>query len=128
MVRFLASVAVHLIANAVGLIVAATVLDDMTLNASAFIIDVAIFTAVEVIAQPLVQKSALQHSNALLGSSALVASLVALVVTSWISDGLQISGALTWVLATLIIWGVSLVVALILPMFVFKRALQSARR
>jgi uncharacterized membrane protein YvlD (DUF360 family) len=126
--RFLASIAIYVIANAIGLIVAAAVLDDMSLTAAAFVTDVAIFTAVEAVAQPFVQKTAMKNSAALVGSSALIASLVALVVTSWLSDGLQISGALTWVLATVIIWAASLIAALLLPALVFKRALQQTRR
>src|SRR5687767_11119786 len=104
MVRFLISIVIRLVANGLGIIVAAVVLDDMTLSTTAFVIDVLIFTAVVVIAQPVVQKAALKHSDALMGSSALIAAFIALVITNWLSDGLQISGALTWLLATIIVW------------------------
>lgn len=128
MVRLVISITVHLLANAIGLIAAAAILDDMALDAAGFVTAVAIFTGVEAVAQPVVQKSAFKHSDALVGSSALIASLVALIITAWISDGLRISGALTWVLATVIVWAASLIVAFILPALVFKRAVQQSRR
>lgn len=127
MVRFLASVAIRLVANALGLVVAALVLDDLSVSASAFVVDVVVFTLVMVVAQPLVQKTALKHSEALLGSSALVASLLALVLTTYFSDGMRISGLSTWLLATVIVWAVSLLVGLLLPVLVFKRAVREVR-
>jgi putative membrane protein len=39
-----------------------------------------------------------------------------------VSDGLTIDGALTWVLATVIVWAASLLAGLILPVFLLKRA------
>ena len=52
MLRFLVSIAIRLVANGLGLVVATIVLDDMTLSTAAFFIDVVIFTGVVVIAQP----------------------------------------------------------------------------
>ena len=128
MLRLIISVIIRLAANGLGLIVAAVVLDDMTLTAAAFFIDVVIFTIVVLIAQPVVQKAALKHSEALIGSSALVAAFVALVITAWLSDGLQISGAVTWLLATIIVWAASLLAGILLPVIFVKRAVQETRR
>ena len=128
MLRLIVSIIIRLAANGLGLIVAAVVLDDMTLTVAAFFIDVVIFTVVVLIAQPVVQKAALKHSEALLGSSALVAAFVALVITAWLSDGLQISGAVTWLLATIIVWAASLLAGILLPVIFVKRAVQETRR
>ena len=128
MVRLIVSMIIRLAANGLGLIVAALVLDDMTLTVAAFFIDLLIFTVVVVVAQPVVQKAALKHSEALMGSSALVASFVALVITAWLSDGLQISGAVTWLLATVIVWAASLLAGVLLPVIFVKRAVQGTRR
>ena len=92
MVRTLISAALHLGANAIGLLVAALVLDDMSIDASAFVFAVVIFTVVEVIAQPLIQKIAIKNVHALVGSVALITTFVGLVVTDLISDGLSITG------------------------------------
>jgi uncharacterized membrane protein YvlD (DUF360 family) len=120
-VRAFFSVLVHLIANALGLIVAAWILDDMTLSASGFLLALLIFTGIEIVIQPLLVQISMRHARALSGSSALLASFVALVVTAWVSDGLQISGGTTWLLATVIIWAASLLLGILLPLVVFKR-------
>ena len=51
MIRILLSVVIRLLANIVGLLVAAAILDDMTVNAKGFIIAVLIFTVVEVVVE-----------------------------------------------------------------------------
>ena len=121
MVRAFFSVLVHLIANALGLILAAWILDDMTLNASGVLLALLIFTIIEIVIQPLIVQMSMRHARALAGSSALLASFVALVSTAWVSDGLQISGSTTWLLATVIIWAASLLLGILLPLLVFKR-------
>lgn len=128
MVRLLVSVGVYLLANAIGLLVAAAVLDDMSIDGAAFVTAVVIFTVVELVLQPVVRQVAFRHSRGLVGSSALVATLAGLVVTTVVSDGLSISGALTWVLATVIVWAAALVAGLVLPALLVKRAAAPARR
>jgi putative membrane protein len=127
-VRLLVSAVIHLVANAVGLLVAAAVLDDMSLDGAAFVIAVAIFTAAEVLIRPLLTQMAVKRSSALVGSTALVATLVGLIVTSIVSDGLRIEGALTWVLATVIVWAAALLAGLILPALFVKRAVSDGDR
>jgi putative membrane protein len=127
-VRLLISGAIYMVANAVGLLVAAAVLDDMSINGSAFITEVVIFTVVEVVIQPLLTQIAIRNARALVGSSALIATLVGLVVTAWVSDGLTIDGAWTWVLATVIVWAAALIAGLILPVLLVKRAATSNAR
>jgi len=80
-----------------------------------------IFTIIEIVIQPLIVQMSMRHARALAGSSALLASFVALVITAWVSDGLQISGSTTWLLATVIIWAASLLLGILLPLLVFKR-------
>ena len=121
-------IVVALIANAVGLIVAALILDDMSLDAGAFFVALLIFTLVELLVHPALQKAALRHSDALVGGTALAAVLIALIVTDIISDGLSISGALTWLLATVIVWGAVLLASVILPVTIFKKWLGERRR
>ena len=121
MVRAFFSVLVHLIANAVGLILAAWILDDVTLNTSGFLIALLVFTIIEIVIQPLIIQTSMRHARALAGSSALLASFVALVITVWITDGLQIHGTTAWLLATVIIWAAALLAGILLPAVVFKR-------
>ena len=127
MIRFVALTVVALIANAIALVVTALLLDDMALDAGGFVLAVALFTVIEVLVEPFFRQQAILKAPALLGSTALVATLVSLVVTSLISDGLRISGALTWVLATILVWAISLAGELLLPLVMFKRVLAEAR-
>jgi putative membrane protein len=128
MVRLALRVLVQLIANAVGLVAAAALLDEMNLEADGFLIAVGVFTLVNVLVLPLIQKQAITQSSALMGSTALVATLVALIVTVIVSDGLTIDGLTTWLLATVIIWGASLIAVFILPLWVFKSLREDNQR
>jgi uncharacterized membrane protein YvlD (DUF360 family) len=125
-VRLIASIVVQLIANAVGLIVANLLLDDMDLEVDGFLIAVGIFTLVEVLIQPFLAKAALTKSSALVGGTALIASLIALIVTDVISDGLSISGTATWIAAAVVVWLAALLATFLLPFLIFKETL--ARR
>jgi putative membrane protein len=125
-VRLVAVVVLALLGNAIGIIVAAAILDDMTLNGPAFVLDVMIFTLTFVIVQPLAIKTALLHSATMAGGSAFFATLIALIVADVLSDGLSISGATTWLFATVIIWISAVLAGVLLPMVLFKKAL--ARR
>jgi len=93
------------------------------LDASAFILDLLIFTVAFIVLQPLAIKMTLRHSSALAGGSALIATLAALIVTDVLSDGLSISGVGTWVLATIIVWAASLLAGVVLPLVLFKKTL-----
>ena len=127
MIRLLASLVLHLLANAVGLIVAAALLSGFHINGVAFVTAVIIFTVVEVIADPLITKVALTSVPALRGGVALVTTLVGLIVTTLISSGIQINGLQTWVLATLIVWLFALFATLILPLVIFKKTLEKVK-
>ncbi len=128
MIRFLIAIVVQLLSNALGLIVAAQVLDDVTLTASAFIVAVVVFTVVYAIAQPFFTQMALSYVPALRGGVALVATLVGLLITAWVTDGLSISGATTWIAATVIVWIVSLIGVLLLPLILVKKKVDENRR
>ena len=125
MIRLLIRLGIMLLANAVGLIVAAAVLPDMTITGAAFIIAVAIFTFVEVLADPLFTKMSLRSVPALRVGVALVTTLVGLIITTWLSSGLQIHGLSTWLFATVIVWLAALIAGLILPIFLVKKAVDS---
>jgi putative membrane protein len=127
MIRLLVSALVHLAANAVGLVVAASVLDGMSVSGTAFVIAVGIFTVVQVVAGPMIRQAAVRHAQAMLGGTALVVTFVGLLVTGLVSDGLRIDGASTWVLATVIVWVAALLASLVLPLLFVKKAVEERR-
>ena len=124
MIRFLVRTLILLLANAVGLLVANVVLDGMQLNASAFILDVIIFTVVLGLMTPFMANQLRRHQSSALGGVSLIATLIALIVTDLISDGLTIDGIGTWVLAAVIVWAASLIAAFILPLLGLKKYMQ----
>jgi len=63
---------------------------------------------------------AIENAPVLLGSSALISTLVGLIVT----DGLTIRGLDTWVSATVLVWALALVGRLLLPFVIFKTTLR----
>jgi putative membrane protein len=126
-IRLLVSAGIRLLANTIGLLVAAAVLDGMTIDAAAFIVAVLIFTVVEVVFEPLLREIAMKKAQALMGSIALVVTFVGLLVTDLFSDGLQITGVSTWVLATIIVWLAALLAGLLLPVILVKRAAEDRK-
>ena len=128
MIRLLVRLLVLLVANAVGLLVAAWLLDGMHVNASSFIIAVVIFTVVAALMLPFLASTLRgRASNAALGGVALIATFVALLVTDLVSDGFTIDGLGTWIAATVIVWAAALLAGFILPFLGLKKYLEARR-
>ena len=127
MIRLLVSFVIQLAANALGLLVADWVLEDVKVSGTAFVVAVVIFTVVYAIAQPFLTQLALSKATALRGATALVATLIGLIITSLVSDGLSISGGVAWLEATVIVWIVSLLGTLILPLIFVKKKVEGKR-
>ena len=125
MARFLARTVVELVASAIGLIVAAWLLQGVTLSASGFLIAVAVFTVAKIIVGPLVFKLSFKYARALTGGIALVTTFIGLLVTTWLTSGLTITGAGSWVMATIVVWVFTVIAILVLPLVIFKKLLAS---
>lgn len=123
MIRLVVQTVLTLVANAIGLLVASYVLDDFTINTSSFILAVIIFTAATVILGPFITKMAMQNASFLMGGTALVTTLVGLLITTVVTDGLTIDGVATWLIATVVIWIASMVAQVLLPFILAKLAL-----
>jgi hypothetical protein len=123
-VRFLIRTAILVAANAVGLLVAAAVLDDMTVDGTSFIEAIIIFTVAVALMTPFMANVLRKRQSSALGGVALIATLISLVITDLISDGFTIEGIWTWVAATVIVWAASLLAAFILPYLGLKKYLE----
>lgn len=123
MIRLVAVSVLELAASAVGLIVAAWLLAGVTLSAPAFFVAVAVFTVAKVILGPLVFKLSFKYARALTGGIALVTTFVGLLVTTWLTSGLAIAGASSWILATIVVWLFSVAATMLLPLVIFKKTL-----
>ena len=128
MIRLLVRMAIAVVANAVGLLVAAAVLDDVHVNAGSFVVAVLIFTIVFALMQPfLVSQFRRGNNAAALGGVALIATLAALIVTDLLSDGFSIDGVFAWIAATVIVWLGALLAAFILPFLGLRKFLEERR-
>jgi putative membrane protein len=126
-IRLVAAAVVSVLASAVGLIVASLVLDDMSLDAGGFVVAVLVFAGAGVLLDPLIRQVAVKSAPALLGGTALVSTLLSLIIASVVTDGLEISGAVAWVLAALVVWLVALATRFLLPFIIFRRVFAEAR-
>ena len=124
MIRFLARTVLMLLANAVGLLIAALLLPGFTVNFIGFVTSVVFFTTVELLIEPFIMKMAIRYLPAIRGGIALVTTFVGLLLTSMFTAGLEISGVTTWVLAPLIIWVSVLLAGILLPLVLFKNILR----
>jgi putative membrane protein len=127
-IRLLVRLLVALASNGVGLIVAAVVLDGMTLNATGFVVSVVIYTILFALLQPFLVSVLRRGPGPVLGGVALIATLVSLIVTTIVTDGLSIDGIGTWFAATVIVWLASVLAAFILPFLGLRRLLVERRR
>ncbi|MFE6235891.1 phage holin family protein [Cellulosimicrobium sp. NPDC057862] len=104
MIRFLLSFAINVVLAAVGLLVASALFDGVTVHASGFVVAVLIFAVAQAILAPFVFNVARKYASAILGGIGLVSTFLALWVATLIGDGLEISGASTWIGVTVVVW------------------------
>lgn len=123
MIRMLVRLLIALLGSAIGLIVAATVVDGVSLSVTSFVFAVIIFTIVMALATPFLASQLRRRGSAALGGVSLIATFVALVVTDVLSSGLSISGITAWLAATVIVWAASLLAIFILPYLGLKKYL-----
>jgi putative membrane protein len=126
-IRLIVRTIVALAANAVGLIVAAAVLDDMELDLGGFVLALVIFTIAFALLQPFLVVQLRRAGPAALGGVALMATLASLIITDLLSDGFTIDGAVTWLLAAVIVWAAAVLAAFILPFLGLKKFLEERR-
>ena len=127
MVRFLLRIAVFLAASAIGLLVAAWLVPGVSVSVSGFVTAVVIFTVAQSVLSPLFQKLASHYAAALLGGIGLVSTLAALILASVLTTGLSIAGTGSWVAATVLVWLVTAVATLLLPLVVPRKKNTAAK-
>jgi uncharacterized membrane protein YvlD (DUF360 family) len=126
-IRLFVRLVIAFASNAVGLIVAAAVLDGMSLNVTGFFVAVAVFTVVFALLQPFLISVLRRSPGPVLGGVALIATLASLIITELLTDGLSIRGVGTWIAATVIVWLGSVLAAFILPYLGLKKYLDERR-
>jgi hypothetical protein len=120
-IRWIVRTGILLVANAIGLIVASIFLRGVEINVTGFLVALIIFTVAAALLTPFFRKQLEQRNSAAVGGVALIATLVSLVITVIVSNGLEVHGVGGWLGGTVIIWVASLAVAFILPFFGLRK-------
>lgn len=123
MIRFIAQSVLTVIGNAVGLLVAALVVQGFHINGFGFFISVVFFTISQIILAPFILKLAIKHAPAFRGGIALVTTFAVLILTTLFTNGLSIDGLVGWIIAPMVIWLISVLAGIFLPMVIFKKTL-----
>ncbi|MBX7431144.1 phage holin family protein [Mycobacterium sp. Y57] len=126
MIRFLLRVAVFLGSSAIGLLAAWLLVPGVGVSALGFIVAVLIFTVAQALLSPFFLKMANKYASAFLGGIGLVSTFVALLLASLLSNGLTINGIGSWIGATVVVWLVTALATLVLPMLVLKEKKKDA--
>lgn len=121
MIRFLLRLVVFLGSSAIGLLVAWWLIPGVTLRPLGFLTAVVIFTIAQGILSPFFLKMASRYASAFLGGIGLVSTLAALILATLLTNGLSIRGIGSWVAATVVVWLVTAVATLLLPMLILKK-------
>ncbi|MCV7227665.1 phage holin family protein [Mycolicibacterium komossense] len=127
MIRFLLRAVVFLGSAAIGLLVAAWLVPGVSVSISGFVAAVVIFSVAQAILSPFFLKMASRYASAFLGGIGLVSTLAALVLASVLTHGLSIRGIGSWVIATIVVWLVTALATVLLPVLVIKRKAGSAQ-
>ncbi|MGB3353149.1 MAG: phage holin family protein [Mycobacterium sp.] len=120
MIRFLLRVAVFLGSSAIGLLVADWLVPGVSVSVWGFVAAVVIFTVAQAILSPFFLKMASRYASAFLGGIGLVSTFVALLLASLLSNGLSIRGIGSWVAATVLVWLVTAVATVVLPVLLLR--------
>ena len=120
-VKHLFSALAYLIANGVGLLIAAALLPGFRIDPISFIIVVVLFSVIQAVLGPIIRKIATKKMPQLMGGIALITIFVVLFITDLAMAGLEIGGIANWLAATLLVWVGSLIAAILIPRYVFTQ-------
>ncbi|WEG07797.1 phage holin family protein [Microbacterium horticulturae] len=131
MIMFLLRALIFLLSAALGLVVADLILPDFTIGWHdwwGFVLCVVIFAILQSVLAPWIARMAKRYAPALLGGIGIVSTLIALLIVVLLPiGGLRITGALAWVLAPVIVWAVTALATLLLPMLLVKKKVRASR-
>jgi len=131
-ITFLFRTLVFLASAALGLIVADLVLDDFVIEWNhwwGFAICIVIFAVLQSVLSPWIAKLANRYAPVLLGGIGIFSTLVALVVVVLLPiGGLRISGVVGWLLGAVIVWLITALASLLLPMVFLKKKTTAAKK
>jgi hypothetical protein len=126
-IRLLIRFVIYLVSSAVGLLVADAILDDMSVEVTGLVTVVLVFSIAQAILGPFIAMTVARNANAFLGGVGLVTTFVALLIAHAVNDALSISGVATWIAATVLVWLVTALATLLIPLVLVKLGVEAAR-
>ena len=90
------------------------------------VVAVAVFALAQAVLAPFIAKMASRYASAFLGGIGLVSTFVALLLASVLTHGLSIRGVGSWIAATVVVWLVTAIATLVLPLLVVKKKIAKA--
>ena len=127
MLRFLIRMAIYLVTAALGILIASWILPDFHVEWGGFLVAVIVFAIAQSVLSPFIFNIARKYASAILGGIGLVSTFVALLIATLFPGGIRIEGAVTWVLATLIVWIVTALGGWVLPLIFLKNRAEERR-
>ena len=128
MIRMVVRALVFLASAAVGLFVAAALVDGVRVGTSGLLTAIVVFAVLQSVLAPFFATVAARNAPAFLGGIGLLTTFVALFTASQLTTGLSISGGVgTWIAATVVVWLATAVATLALPLLLAKAGLESRR-
>jgi hypothetical protein len=130
-ITFLFRAAIYILSAGIGLIVADLVLDGFQIDWSkwwGFVLCILIFALLQSILSPWISKLADRYAPVLLGGIGIFSTLVALIIVVLLPvGGLRITDAAGWILGSVIVWLVTALGTVLLPLLFVKRKVKDAR-
>jgi hypothetical protein len=130
-ITFLFRTAIYILSAGIGLIVADLVLDGFQIDWSkwwGFVLCILIFALLQSILSPWISKLADRYAPVLLGGIGIFSTLIALVIVVLLPvGGLRITDAAGWILGSVIVWLVTALGTVLLPLLFVKRKVKDAR-
>ncbi|MBS1698683.1 MAG: phage holin family protein [Actinobacteria bacterium] len=121
---------IFLLSSALGLIVADLLLTGFTIDWSqwwGFVLCVLIFTVLQSLLAPWITSMAHRYAPALLGGIGIISTFAALLIVVLLPiGGLRITDAISWILGPVVIWVITAVSTVVLPLLLIKRGVREA--
>ncbi len=122
---------IFVVSAALGLIVADLLLEDFRIDWSqwwGFVLCVVIFAVLQSVLSPWVAKMADRYAPVLMGGIGIFSTLISLIIVVLLPiGGLSIRGASGWLLGSVIVWLVSALGTVLLPLLFLKRQLNDRK-
>ena len=121
----------YLVSAGIGLIVADLLLEGFQIEWShwwGFVICIVIFSILQSVLSPWVAKLADRYAPVLMGGIGIFSTLISLIVVVLLPiDGFRIDGVAAWLLGAVVVWLVTAIGSVLLPMIFVKKKVQKAR-